>query len=79
MAVHGSHHIRARARGETGAPRYGRGARRYNHDPLGGAEWPQLDLGKKLIVVAAHRRVSFGDGFENICAALVEPAHPDDV
>jgi UDP-N-acetylglucosamine 2-epimerase (non-hydrolysing) len=43
------------------------------------AEWPQLDLGKKLIVVTAHRRESFGDGFENICAALGELARRDDV
>lgn len=46
---------------------------------LRGAEWPQLDPAKKLIVVTAHRRESFGDGFENICAALAELAKRDDV
>ena len=29
---------------------------------------------KKLIVVTAHRRESFGDGFEHICAALLRLA-----
>jgi UDP-N-acetylglucosamine 2-epimerase (non-hydrolysing) len=46
---------------------------------LRGAEWPQLDPSKKLIVVTAHRRESFGDGFEGICAALAELAQRDDV
>jgi len=46
---------------------------------LHGAEWPQLDPAKKLIVVTAHRRESFGDGFENICAAIAELALRDDV
>lgn len=38
-----------------------------------------LDQSKKLILVTGHRRESFGDGFENICKALVEIAekHPD--
>ena len=46
---------------------------------LRGAAWPQLDPSKKLIVVTAHRRESFGEGFENICAALAELAGRDDV
>jgi len=46
---------------------------------LQGANWPQLHPAKKLIVVTAHRRESFGDGFENICAALAELAVRDDV
>jgi len=32
------------------------------------------DASKKLIVVTAHRRESFGNGFEQICAALVRLA-----
>ncbi len=50
--------------------------------------WPWLDPAKKLIVVTAHRRESFGQGFERICAALarlaarpgvqiVYPVHPN--
>jgi UDP-N-acetylglucosamine 2-epimerase (non-hydrolysing) len=38
-----------------------------------------LDSAKKLIVVTAHRRESFGPGFENICAALLRLARRDDV
>jgi UDP-N-acetylglucosamine 2-epimerase (non-hydrolysing) len=42
-------------------------------------EWPELDPSKKLIVVTAHRRESFGDGFERICQALAELADRPDV
>jgi UDP-N-acetylglucosamine 2-epimerase (non-hydrolysing) len=44
-----------------------------------GVEWPQLDPAKKLIVITAHRRESFGDGFENICAAIAELARRSDI
>src|ERR1017187_8899350 len=37
------------------------------------------DASKKLIVVTAHRRESFGSGFDQICAALVRLARRDDV
>ncbi len=44
---------------------------------LSGREWPELDAARKLIVVTAHRRESFGDGFERICEALARlAAHP---
>ncbi|HKD05184.1 MAG TPA: UDP-N-acetylglucosamine 2-epimerase (non-hydrolyzing) [Bryobacteraceae bacterium] len=33
-------------------------------------DWRFLSPAKKLIVVTAHRRESFGSGFENICRAL---------
>ncbi len=46
---------------------------------LRGQDWPQLDPGKKLIVVTAHRRESFGAGFERICAALTRIAERPDV
>ena len=46
---------------------------------LRGGGWPALDPSKKLIVVTAHRRESFGDGFENICTALAELATRHDV
>ena len=36
--------------------------------------WPWLDPDRKLIVVTAHRRESFGDGIERICEALAELA-----
>jgi len=40
---------------------------------------PGLDPAKKLIVVTAHRRESFGQGFENICAALLRLGRRGDV
>jgi UDP-N-acetylglucosamine 2-epimerase (non-hydrolysing) len=40
---------------------------------------PALDSRKKLIVVTAHRRESFGDGFERICEALARLAARGDV
>jgi UDP-N-acetylglucosamine 2-epimerase (non-hydrolysing) len=41
--------------------------------------WPWLDTGKKLMVVTAHRRESFGEGIGRICDALAELARRDDV
>ena len=46
---------------------------------LPAAGWPQLDTAKKLIVVTAHRRESFGGGFERICEALARLAMRQDV
>jgi len=34
------------------------------------AQFPFLDQGRRMILVTAHRRESFGNGFENICMAL---------
>ena len=45
---------------------------------LAAPRWPQLDPAKKLIVVTAHRRESFGGGFAQICEALARlAARPD--
>lgn len=41
--------------------------------------WPWLDEAKKLIVVTAHRRESFGGGIERICEGLLELARRADV
>ena len=46
---------------------------------LRGGCWPQLDASKKLIVVTAHRRESFGEGFAHICEALARLATRDDI
>jgi UDP-N-acetylglucosamine 2-epimerase (non-hydrolysing) len=43
------------------------------------AAWPWLDPGKRLIVVTAHRRESFGGGIERICEALLQLARRPDV
>jgi UDP-N-acetylglucosamine 2-epimerase (non-hydrolysing) len=40
---------------------------------------PTLDARKKLVLVTAHRRESFGDGFEGICEALRRLAAREDV
>jgi UDP-N-acetylglucosamine 2-epimerase (non-hydrolysing) len=48
-----------------------------------GSLWPEglpaIDASKKLILVTAHRRESFGDGFEGICEALLRLAARDDL
>jgi UDP-N-acetylglucosamine 2-epimerase (non-hydrolysing) len=36
---------------------------------------PKLQADRRLILVTGHRRESFGDGFERICAALAQLAH----
>jgi UDP-N-acetylglucosamine 2-epimerase (non-hydrolysing) len=46
---------------------------------LRGGTFTWLDAAKKLIVVTAHRRESFGDGFGRICRALAKIADRDDV
>lgn len=51
----------------------------YVRDALAGGRisadgLPPLDPARKLIVVTAHRRESFGEGFERICAALARLA-----
>lgn len=38
-----------------------------------------IDPKRKLILVTAHRRESFGDGFQQICSALAELAERSDV
>ena len=46
---------------------------------LSAPDCPALDPSKKNIVVTAHRRESFGAGFDRICAALARLAVRDDV
>ena len=41
-------------------------------------DWPWLDRGRKLIVVTAHRRESFGEGMGRICDALAGLASRED-
>ena len=45
---------------------------------LHGGDWSFLDQSRRLIVVTAHRRESFGEGFANICQAIgTLAARPD--
>jgi UDP-N-acetylglucosamine 2-epimerase (non-hydrolysing) len=52
---------------------------RLEQGKLKGRDWPQLDPAKKLILVTAHRRESFGGGFERICRGLAELANRADI
>jgi UDP-N-acetylglucosamine 2-epimerase (non-hydrolysing) len=52
---------------------------RLTSGELPAGSWDFIDAGKKLVVVTAHRRESFGGGFENICRALRELARRPDV
>lgn len=47
---------------------------RLERNEIRGRDWSELDPGRKLIVVTAHRRESFGQGFEQISNALLEIA-----
>jgi UDP-N-acetylglucosamine 2-epimerase (non-hydrolysing) len=49
-------------------------ARSLEQGCLAAGDWPWLDGGKKLVLVTAHRRESFGGGIERICLALEELA-----
>jgi UDP-N-acetylglucosamine 2-epimerase (non-hydrolysing) len=49
------------------------------HQGLRTAQAFAVNPDQKLILVTAHRRESFGDGFEQICAALAELAQRPDV
>lgn len=44
-----------------------------------GVDWSFLNPAKRLIVVTAHRRESFGSGFESICRAIQRLAAREDV
>jgi UDP-N-acetylglucosamine 2-epimerase (non-hydrolysing) len=46
---------------------------------LASSDWSFLDPRKRLILVTAHRRESFGGGFENICRALQRIGRREDV
>jgi UDP-N-acetylglucosamine 2-epimerase (non-hydrolysing) len=52
---------------------------RLQSGELHGRDWPELDPTKKLIVVTAHRRESFGPAFESICRGLRRLADRGDV
>lgn len=39
----------------------------------------KIDFNKKIVLVTGHRRESFGDGFENLCASLLKISERTDV
>ncbi|WP_228028084.1 non-hydrolyzing UDP-N-acetylglucosamine 2-epimerase [Chitinibacter fontanus] len=58
-------------------------SQRIDREPALAAElasqFPFLDPSKKLLLVTGHRRENFGEGFEQICAALAQLAQRDDL
>ncbi len=52
---------------------------RLDEGTLRGLDWERLDPGRRLILVTAHRRESFGEGFERICSALARLSAREDV
>ena len=52
---------------------------RLANGSLPSQDWNFLDPTKKLLLVTAHRRESFGEGFERICTAISQVAELDDV
>lgn len=43
------------------------------------ARYPWLDPARRLVLVTGHRRENFGDGFQQICAALAQLSLRDDI
>ena len=54
-------------------------ARELEAGRLRGGDWSALDPARKLVLVTAHRRESFGEGIEQICRALARLALREDV
>lgn len=52
---------------------------RLNSGEIDAPLWQGLDPGKKLIVVTAHRRESFGPGLQSLCRGLARLAERPDV
>lgn len=65
--------------GNTGIDAVLHVARELDSGALAAPDWPWLEAGRKLIVVTAHRRESFGSGIERICQALSSLAERPDV
>ena len=52
---------------------------RLERGELAGGSWPTFDAARRIIAVTAHRRESFGEGFERICRALLRLSRRSDV
>ena len=65
--------------GNTGIDAVLHVASQLDEGRLHGRNWPFLDSAKKLLLVTAHRRESFGAGFEKLCKALQQLSERDDV
>jgi UDP-N-acetylglucosamine 2-epimerase (non-hydrolysing) len=65
--------------GNTGIDAVLHACRQLNEGAVHGGNWDFLDSGRKLVLVTAHRRESFGEGMERLCAALRQLAERRDV
>ncbi|MCP5111525.1 MAG: UDP-N-acetylglucosamine 2-epimerase (non-hydrolyzing) [bacterium] len=65
--------------GNTGIDAVLHVVRELEQNRLRATPWSQLDASKKLIVLTAHRRESFGAGFERICRAVARLGEREDV
>lgn len=65
--------------GNTGIDAVLHVAKALEHGQIPAHSWHWLDYSRKLIVVTAHRRESFGEGMDRICEALSELAGRDDI
>lgn len=65
--------------GNTGIDAVLRVSRLLENGAVPSPAWPWRDDGRRLILVTAHRRESFGTGFLQICRALSTLAERDDV
>jgi UDP-N-acetylglucosamine 2-epimerase (non-hydrolysing) len=52
---------------------------RLERGELAGGSWPRFDAARRIVAVTAHRRESFGEGFERICRALLRLSRRSDV
>ena len=79
LCAEGVDHSRIIVTGNTGIDAVLYIRDRLERNEIQSRVWPELDPVRKLILVTAHRRESFGQGFEHICAAIREIADLPDV
>lgn len=65
--------------GNTGIDAVLHVCRQLDQGSVRGGDWSFLAVRRKLIVVTAHRRESFGEGFERLCMAIGQLAQRRDV
>ena len=70
---------RIQVTGNTGIDAVLHVCRQLDDGAVRGGDWDFLDSGRKLVVVTAHRRESFGEGFERLCMAIRQLAERCDV
>ena len=79
LCAEGVDHSRIIVTGNTGIDAVLYIRDRLERNEIQSRAWSEVDPVRKLILVTAHRRESFGQGFEHICAAIREIADLPDV